>query len=525
MNQVRRVLQFDMYPSPAGADASRVEGDRIKGAMIFGLKRANGDFYTPEALADQVQLLRGAAVPAFLGHNTKSEIEDMGSERLRDPQKLAGVWEPSSVSVDESGQIRGDLVVLQKEHWLLEVAEKMPSALKASVNTWVTGRQADGDIAKQGYKYIVERVHAMDSVDIVTRGGTTISLFQSEREAKEMYLSTARCGGCGSDLIKILKQETVEGEVVSGSACPLCGAVEAVHGLVENITQEITAARDLPLAPADQPWDGAAAEKRVRAWAGGPSKEAIDWSKYGKAFMYHDREMGADFGAYKLGFADVLDGELRAVWNGVRAVMAVLNGARGGVDISEDDRRAVYRVVSRYYRAFDKEPPALAARMAAEDETKKGVISMDLEQVKQELAQTKADLTAVKQQNADLTAELDKYKVAEAVAQKKAVVQAEIDAALTAGLPKEAVTEVFRQMLEAAPDAEIRKQILADRRSFIDAQAAKITDAGATRQKAAQQEKDKDLKPEHILQALRGDGAGVVCQATLDRMARREQKQ
>ena len=37
--------------------------------------------------------------------------------------------------------------------------------------------------------------------------------------------------------------------------------------------------------------------------------------------------------------------------------MAALLGARGGVDIPEDERRAVYNHIVRYYEKFDKEPP------------------------------------------------------------------------------------------------------------------------------------------------------------------------
>lgn len=55
-------------------------------------------------------------------------------------------------------------------------------------------------------------------------------------------------------------------------------------------------------------------------------------------------------------------GEQHAVvWSGVRAAMGALMGGRGGVDIPDGDRRAVYNHLAKHYTQFDKEPPDFKA--------------------------------------------------------------------------------------------------------------------------------------------------------------------
>ena len=110
-------------------------------------------------------------------------------------------------------------------------------------------------------------------------------------------------------------------------------------------------ASGLPLADRDASWDAAAADKRVQAWAGG---ENMDWAKYGKAFFYVDEADKEKLGSYKLQFADIIDGELKAVPKAIFAVAGVLNGARGGVDIPADEQEAIKGKVAAYYSAMAK---------------------------------------------------------------------------------------------------------------------------------------------------------------------------
>jgi len=119
---------------------------------------------------------------------------------------------------------------------------------------------------------------------------------------------------------------------------------------------------DLPLYDRDYSWSSGAAIGRVRKWAssdGSGDKEKIDWPKYAKAFFWYDPEDDSSFGGFKLPFADITEDKLYAVPRGIFAVAGVLQGARGGVDISEVDQDHIRDVVDRYYEkmreTFDDE--------------------------------------------------------------------------------------------------------------------------------------------------------------------------
>lgn len=108
----------------------------------------------------------------------------------------------------------------------------------------------------------------------------------------------------------------------------------------------------MPVADNDPAWDGQAAADRVAAWAGVDAADAGDaeWEKYARAFLWQDPDADPHTkGAYKLGVADVIDGELRIVPKAVYAVAGVLNGARGGTDIPEADQTRLKGVVSDLY--------------------------------------------------------------------------------------------------------------------------------------------------------------------------------
>ena len=141
-----------------------------------------------------------------------------------------------------------------------------------------------------------------------------------------------------------------------GQNCPQYDACQKPNkkSLVEDVEEKGTGSSSLPTSDNGN-WDGNAAVMHMREAAGG--EDSMDWSKYGRGFAYIDTANKEKFGSYRLPFADVENGELKAVWGGVNAAMAAVNGARQNMTISTEDRQRAYNLLAGYYKKFDKEPP------------------------------------------------------------------------------------------------------------------------------------------------------------------------
>src|SRR5215207_10246268 len=116
----------------------------------------------------------------------------------------------------------------------------------------------------------------------------------------------------------------------STGASPADDRVRRRHGARKETLMPVPTFQDLPLADRDREWDGAAAEKRVRKWAGAEDEPN---QKYRDAHVWYDADNKDNFTAYKLPIADVIGGRLRAVPRAVTAAGGVMQGAHGGADI------------------------------------------------------------------------------------------------------------------------------------------------------------------------------------------------
>jgi hypothetical protein len=116
----------------------------------------------------------------------------------------------------------------------------------------------------------------------------------------------------------------------------------------------VSAFQDYPLADRDREWDGSAAEKRIRAWAGAEDEPN---EKYRDAHVWYDSAKKDNFTAYKLLIADVVDGRPHAVPRAIMAAGNVMEGARGGANLPEKDIDRVKSHLAKYYAKMGESAP------------------------------------------------------------------------------------------------------------------------------------------------------------------------
>lgn len=113
---------------------------------------------------------------------------------------------------------------------------------------------------------------------------------------------------------------------------------------ISNVKSEIVF-NDLPFAHIEYAWNSKKAKSRIFEWAG------KDEEKFNSAFLVINKDV-ADA---RLLITDIINGELTIVPNAVFCAAALLSGARGGIDASENDKAKARDYVSFYYEKMRKE--------------------------------------------------------------------------------------------------------------------------------------------------------------------------
>lgn len=98
---------------------------------------------------------------------------------------------------------------------------------------------------------------------------------------------------------------------------------------------------DLQVADKDAEWNPVDAENRVKSWAGD------DKEKYSKAFMWSDQK-----GSHKHIYADVIDGELKAIPRALFKVASDLEGSTATIETSK-----IKEHTEKYYHKMGIEAP------------------------------------------------------------------------------------------------------------------------------------------------------------------------
>lgn len=106
---------------------------------------------------------------------------------------------------------------------------------------------------------------------------------------------------------------------------------------------------NLPFGP-DRPWEGDAAARRVFEAAGFGGDEP-DVALARQAFLTYDAERPELRGSYKLGFADIVDGELMAMPAGMRQAASRIPQTDVPMDVQERARQALDRLVARMQKS------------------------------------------------------------------------------------------------------------------------------------------------------------------------------
>lgn len=109
-----------------------------------------------------------------------------------------------------------------------------------------------------------------------------------------------------------------------------------------------------------------------------------------------------NFGGLKLPHHRPDDGAV--VWRGVATAMAALMGARGGVEIPDEDRSKVHSHLASHYKQFDKEPPEFSTLEAAR------ALMEEVGADKEQTVQLNVDASPLKEVLDGLQAQVDELK-------------------------------------------------------------------------------------------------------------------
>lgn len=118
------------------------------------------------------------------------------------------------------------------------------------------------------------------------------------------------------------------------------------------------AARDLPIAETERDWDGSAASARMLDRATNEDDE-VDGAMARRGFLIYDAANPELRGSYSCPFADVIDGELKAIPSGLRAAASRLPQV---TDVSQEVKDRARRVLDKYFSRMEEDEEEKSAQ-------------------------------------------------------------------------------------------------------------------------------------------------------------------
>jgi len=340
--------------------------------------------------AEPTPFMRATSV-GFLPMKTSHEKEDMLPSQRGVTFQEAELLEHSLVPVPSNRLalakmypiIKSQIDPLFKDYLdeLMDTAEEEPIYAKGSVITWLAGENRYAGVIEEGLtnesKSIVvfleqENPLAEYEGEDVYEGQSHIVLPQHFFKAIDLKVHTNT-----TDTLMVGNMRIVPkiGDVYEfntyknrdGSHATTWQPVKLADPSDAEI-KKITRFADLPMAGNQMRW----------SWSTSVSNAVLgnnDWTRYKRAHISYDPDDDENKSGYKLPFARIINGSLKAVPRGVFAAMAAVNGARGGVNMPEAERRGAYNHLVRYYDKLDRDPPDFKkdgeiAEMKAADEDK-----------------------------------------------------------------------------------------------------------------------------------------------------------
>ena len=309
---------------------------------------------------EEIEIEQGWNVSGnFLEASIHFQSETVANEGLKpweENKKTADLWEGGYLTVEHPGK-NGDGIVQDPDDVVGRIQDVEVDEENKRLNGTAKIPLENPDHTNhtdEEWGDIIDQVKQRDKISAGYFYKPENSSGSFERNGKEMEY-------------EFIKRDMLPDHIAlleSDPACPRgqgCGIdLEKIQMEMEDLDQEEIMGDHSPPPIEDETWDGDEAEQQLRNWAsdGDPDdKENMNWDRYFQGFLYRDEDNKENFTAYKMPHHKIRNGELVTSEQGVLTAGSVMEGARGGVDIPEDEMDRARSHLRDHYEQFDRIPP------------------------------------------------------------------------------------------------------------------------------------------------------------------------